>query len=137
MRLPNKTVSSLPDWQYDIRTKPEIREFFLKYLSLERVLSGVLGELLEPRAFAKIRDDFFQSEVLPNPRLRPGKIRRIKNKLSLLADRSRALDRWYKAIRKENLKPFRNTFDFLRCVALITLLEEQDLGGRRPMVGRG
>jgi hypothetical protein len=139
MRVPGPTVSSLPDWEYDLRTKPEIRGFFLEYLSLERIGSGVLRELLEPRAFAKVRDDFFQAEVQAMPSSRSGRIRRIKKEVSSFAHRSRALDRWYKAIRKENRKPFRSTFDFLRCVALITLLEEQldRLGGGEPMGGRG
>lgn len=126
MHIPREAVNSLPDWQYDVRKDAELCEFFLRYLDLERITSGVLGKWLDTRGFIEIRDGFFLADARPISRTPPSRKSKIYGFLSPMAYRSQFIDRLTKRMHmRKKGKRTRTSFDFLRCVALIMLLEEQ------------
>jgi hypothetical protein len=125
MNVPEQSVDSLPDWPYAVRARPEIRSFFQRHLSDTVVGEGILGSILDEAGFARIRDGFFDETVTPIERVPPGRVTRVKGWLKPLSQRNRTLDRIARRVRKENPRPPRTSFDFLRDVALLTLLEEE------------
>jgi len=124
MRIPTVKLSSLPDWPHDVRKNDEIREFFLKYLDLDRVNSGILGKWLEPHDFTEIKNGFFLAEARPVSRVPKNRESQIYRFLKLITHRSELIYRLNKPMRSQ-IRRIRTSFDFLRCVALIVLLEEQ------------
>src|SRR5690606_22849969 len=56
---PTTSTISVADWPYLFRTDPNIRQTFQNLLSLEKVSQGVLGEILDSRQLAAVRDRFF------------------------------------------------------------------------------
>ena len=124
MAFPDASVNSLPDWEYDIRTRPAMREFFLELLDPERVAGGVLGEMIDADAFRALVRSWFDTEAAPMQRV-PEKDRNrlVRWVPSTLRRRSRTLDRVRKLLRRGTLKRDRSRFDTLRSIALLSLLE--------------
>jgi asparagine synthetase B (glutamine-hydrolysing) len=65
MVVPDKMVSSLPDWELDVRTRPSLRARMLDLLSDERLASGPLGELIDAGRLAALRDVHFAETPSP------------------------------------------------------------------------
>jgi len=139
--LPSNTVDSLPDWEYDVRAKAPLRGLFVDLLATKSMQTSIFSELLDLRRFEELRDRFFSEPLSERPsvraehkgrmsRLVPSRVRRE----SLLFDRIRRAARRRTAL--TSLRS-RGTFDTLRSIALIRLLEAKlhDIGGRRPASG--
>ena len=65
MLLPDKIVNSLPDWPYDARTTPHLRQYFLGLCDVASVESGALGELINGHFFKQLRNGFWGGEAHP------------------------------------------------------------------------
>jgi asparagine synthetase B (glutamine-hydrolysing) len=124
MHLPTNSVDSLPDWENDIREKPDLREFFLDLLDAKKINAGILGTLIDIESLERIKSAFMESAGVRR------RMWRTKARHLLPADvrrRSRSLDQLRKLLGRSGALQVRTrkTFDVLRCLALITLLEEQ------------
>lgn len=133
MDLPDSSVDSLPDWEFDIRSNAALRSTFLDLLESERATAGVLAGLVDPARLQALTAAYFgetatpmtrapQKDTHPISRLLPGVVRR----------RSRGLDRLRRALGRGTLKRGRSTFDTLRAVALVAMLEQQLSGFGKP-----
>jgi len=124
MLQPDKSVDSLPDWQYDMRTNPQLREYFLELCDFQRFEGGPLGELLEPEGFKKVRDSFFNADARPISR-NFSLVDRIKSVLSPLTSRSHMYDELFRSVHNYHATSSFGEFHMLRRVALLVLLQEQ------------
>jgi len=125
MRIEEQTVLSLPDWEHDLRAKPDLRAFFLEYLDGERIAGGALGGLMDPAALGALRDAYFNATPTPVSRAGLSRARRLRRRLVPFVQRHRTIDHVSRILRGGARIPARSTFDVLRSVALVTLLEEQ------------
>jgi hypothetical protein len=125
MRIGEQSVLSLPDWEYDLRARAPLRDFFLRYLDTERVASSALAAFIDPTALADLRDAYFTAAPTPISRVGPSRSGRLRARVAPFVRRHRRIDRISRLIRGGARIPARSAFDFLRCVALVTLLEEQ------------
>ncbi len=124
MTQPDNAVSSLPDWSYDVRTRPTLTAFFEEFLSARELERGPLAELVDPGALAATCAAFFGAPVSPLSR-RPDRAQLLRRMLSL---RSRALLSAYALPWPLPDGPPRDrgsTFDGLRRLALLALLQRQ------------
>lgn len=65
MLCPDKIVNSLPDWQFDIRTKHHLRQHFLELCNVSAVENSILGEIINTHSFSKLLDGFLGGELHP------------------------------------------------------------------------
>ena len=114
-------ASSLPDWKRDMRTKPALRTFFLERLDESR-LGGVLGELLDPRAVEDLKRSFFGANVAAAAPLRE---RSLGRHLPLRFKQRLKATGLYPGSRDVlGAYPLRGPGDLVRCIALLSLLQE-------------
>lgn len=124
MTIPEQSVTSLPDWERDVRAPGPLREFLLHHLDPQRVGSGVLADILDRDAFVAHRDAFFAAPTAP-PAHRPLKARfPLRSRVLPFVQRHRTLDRVSRLVRKGSAVSRRSDFDVLRSIALVTMLEE-------------
>jgi hypothetical protein len=119
--IPTRSARSLPEWSRDIRTKPELRRFFLDLLDESR-LDGALGAVLDPAAVARVRQAFFDGPVQP-PRPEAPQPSTARHLPLRLRQRIRASG-WYPG--SSNMAgsyPARGRADIVRCIALLSLLQ--------------
>jgi len=124
MSIPNKSVNSLPDYRHDLLTNPSLRQYFLKLYDYKRIASGPLGELINGIRFEQLRNNFFASEPHPTQRIFTIKAR-LKKAWSPITSRARSYAQLMSIIRRRKPPESFNSFDLLRRVALIVLLQEQ------------
>ncbi len=114
-------ASSLPDWKREMRTKPALREFFLERLDESR-LGGVLGELLDRRAVENLKRSFFSANVTTAA---PPHERSIGRHLPLrFKQRLKATGLYPGSRNVLGAYPLRGPGDLVRCIALLSLLQE-------------
>lgn len=124
MFVPDNIVSSLPDWPYDICTRPHLRQFWEDLWDVTKIENGVLGGLIDTESFIALRDTFFSG--VPQP---------IRRTTSLV---ERTKKEWIETIAQSRLwarlKRFRpqqspsgsfSPFPILSRIALVVLLEKQ------------
>ena len=122
MFLPDKIVNSLPDWSYDVRTSPHLRQYFLGLCDVASVESGALGELINGHFFTTLRDGFFGGEA--HPIHRTTSLFKRKQKVWETVIASSQLWGELKRLRPQHAPSF-NAFPILTRIALIVLLEKQ------------
>ncbi|HEU4618786.1 MAG TPA: hypothetical protein VFV10_12155 [Gammaproteobacteria bacterium] len=117
--LPLRRAASLPEWARDIRSKPELRRFFLELLD-ERRLDGALGAVLDPAGLERLKASFFNEPIAaPSspPPPSPGRHLplRLKQRLQAvgLHPEARGAGAGY---------PGRGRADVIRCIAFLSLL---------------
>jgi hypothetical protein len=123
-RFTDNVVSSLPDWSYDVRREPPLRDFLLSLLNYRELEDGPLAELVDREAFEAMRDGFFTAPVVPVDRT-CGRWRAAQRTLLL---RSRTLHRvnaFRKSLRYERYDRPTSEFDVLRRIALLVLLQRR------------
>jgi hypothetical protein len=124
MFVPDNIVNSLPDWPYDICTRPHLRQFWEDLCDVRKIENGVLGGLIDTESFIALRDTFFSG--VPQP---------IRRSTSLV---ERTKKEWRETIAQSRLwarlKRFRpqqspsgsfSPFPILSRIALVVLLEKQ------------
>lgn len=126
--FPQRRARSLPEWPRDIRTRPELRRFFLDMLD-ERRLDGDLGEVLDAAALSRLKAAFFNEPVPPKaassdkPRARAGRARPRLEVPLRLKQRIRAAGLRPGCRSMEGAFPPRGPADLVRCVAFLSLLQ--------------
>ena len=124
MQIPEQSLWSLPDWERDLRTPGALRDLWSRYLVNDRVEGGIMGKLLDMDRFAARRDAFFAAEPAPMKKA-PFKARfPLRARVMPIVQRYRAVDKLSRLIRTGPGFLPRSDFDLLRCVALVTMLEE-------------
>jgi hypothetical protein len=124
MAIPEQTGWSLPDWETDLRSPGPLRDSWDRYLDRDRMESGILGAILDGETFVARRDAFFAAPATP-PWTPPFKARfPLRAKVLPYVHRSRTLDRISRLVRTGPGFLPRSDFDLVRCVVLITMLEE-------------
>lgn len=124
MFLPNKMVNSLPDWPYDVRTKPTLRNFFLGLCNLKEVENEALSEIIDPSFFVRLREEFFKGEVQAVPR-NVSFLTRIKKKWRPVISSSSIGAHIKHVISPSVPKPPLGTFSILNRIALVHLISKQ------------
>jgi hypothetical protein len=121
MAIPEQSLRSLPDWDRDVRAPGPLRDLWLRYTERDRVAAGVLGALLDVDIFVARREAYFNTT--PPPAARPPLKARfpLRDRVLPFVQRHRAVDRLVRT--GPGFLP-RSDFDLMRCVALITMLEE-------------
>lgn len=120
--VPVATVSSLPDWEFDLRNNDRLRSYFASLLDLKRIADGPCGEFLQPDSVAQIATREMSKQVLP-----------VKRQRAFLRDvvgnavRSNPVGRYLNRKLRPNVvkNSEAGQFRVLRRVALLTLLAEQ------------
>lgn len=124
MFVSDKIVNSLPDWSYDVRTSPHLRQYFLGLCNVASVESGVLGELIDSRLFTTLREGFLGGEAHSSNR----SISPFERKQRIFKKTLASTRLWDKLRQlrpqQETSSPF-NAFPVLTRIALIVLLEKQ------------
>ncbi len=120
--IPTRAAASLPEWSREIRTKPDLRRLFLGLLD-ERRLEGALGAVLDPVAVTRLKNDFFEAPATTSRRKSPR--RSLARHMPLrLRQRIRAVGLYPGSRNIAGGYPARGSSDVLRCIALLTLLQE-------------
>jgi hypothetical protein len=126
--FPQRRARSLPEWSRDIRTKPELRRFFLDLLD-ERRLHGELGALLDPEALGHLKAAFFNTPV-SSTRSSSSAASAAPKRLSIgremplrLKQRIHAAGLHPASRSMAGAYPSRGKADVLRCVAFLSLLQ--------------
>lgn len=127
VRAPYAAVNSLPDWDFDLRTDARLRGCFASLLHDPIIDSGVLSGLFDPRAYRRLRDDWFAQAPTPVARtIPPSKLLKAQLKESLWAHGSfKHVDRVLSLRRPSAVRPQVRPVDILRRVAILVLLERQ------------
>jgi hypothetical protein len=129
MRVPYATVSSLPDWNHDLRAKERLRRHFLGLLHDPLIATGALGGVIETAQFRVLRDAYFAQTPTPVLRRTPAS-KVLKMQVREVVWRQplyRYVDRWRNArsqggpLQRAKAEPV----DILRRVAILVLLERQ------------
>lgn len=124
MAIPEQSVWSLPDWESDLRSPGPLRDSWWDYLGRERMESGALGRILDGESFAARRDAFFSAPATA-PWIPPFKARfPFRARVLPYVHRNRSLDRLSRLVRTGPGFLPRSDFDLMRCVVLVTMLEE-------------
>lgn len=124
MAIPEQSLGSLPDWDREVRTPGPLRDLWLRYTERERVEASVLGSLLDADKFASRREAYF-SAAPPPPKRPPLKARfPFRDRVLPFVQRDRAVARLSRLVRAGPGFLPRDDFDLMRCVALVTMLEE-------------
>lgn len=119
-RFPTNMISSLPDWLYDIRRQPRLRDFFTELLSRKSLEASAISELLNPSAIERAWLKFLEGPARAIDR-KIGKARLLK--YWLIPERAR-IRRAMRGDRLGGISP-RTDLDFFRALALLILLERQ------------
>lgn len=126
-RAPYPSVSSLPDWNYELRMNARLRDCFLQILHDPLIESGVLGDLIDPGRFRALRDAFFAQRPAPVSR-RSRASRIIKDHAKRLVWRQpiyKHVDGWNNSRSGARPAPTITPLDILRRVAILVLFERQ------------
>ncbi|HXV14008.1 MAG TPA: asparagine synthase-related protein, partial [Candidatus Krumholzibacteria bacterium] len=124
MAIPEQSVWSLPDWERDVRRPGAVRDLWMHYTERERVASGPLAGVLDGDAFAARRDTFFAA--VPPPAAKPPLKARFPLRARVLpfVQRHRAIDKLSRLVRVGPGFLPRSDFDLVRCVVLVSMLDE-------------
>jgi asparagine synthetase B (glutamine-hydrolysing) len=126
MAIEENAFDSLPDWEYDVRKKTDIRRFFESRLRSEALRGGVLSGMMDWDRFDAFVQRFFDAPVGPVSRVRHNSIRhRMRKRAARFVRRHRALEKTVRTVKKADVVRGRSHFDIVRCAALISLLEDQ------------
>ncbi|HEU4929196.1 MAG TPA: asparagine synthase-related protein [Candidatus Krumholzibacteria bacterium] len=124
MRIPEQSIWSLPDWERDLRSPGPLRDLWSRYLVNDRVAGGIMGKVMDVDRFAARRDAYFEAEPAPMKKP-PFKARfPLRARVMPIVQRYRSVDKLSRLIRTGPGFLPRSDFDLLRCVALVTMLEE-------------
>ncbi|MEZ6120092.1 MAG: hypothetical protein R3C28_26465 [Pirellulaceae bacterium] len=126
MRYPWASVSSVPNWNYLMRTDKRLKPFLLGLLETDRVATGEVEPWLDRSHYQEVRDCFFQrSSSAPKRRYSRSRMA-LTNARRAFESASPRWGKWTSVIRRSlRRKPRQqDEFDFLRRVALVTLLQE-------------
>ncbi len=121
-RFPRNLTSSLPDWSYDIRCQPRLRDFFSELLCRKTLEGSALSDLLEPSAVERAWMEYAQLPARPINR-KVGKARLLKYWLVPERAKIRRSERGGRDQLHEIGQ--RTDLDFFRSLALLLLLEGQ------------
>ncbi len=119
-RFPTNMISSLPDWPYDIRRQPRLRDFFTELLCRKSLEASALSELLTPPAIERAWLKFLEGPARAIDR-KIGKARLLK--YWLIPERAK-IRRAMRGDRLGGTSP-RTDLDFFRALALLILLERK------------
>jgi hypothetical protein len=124
MAIPEQSVWSLPDWERDVRRPGPLRDLWMHYSERERVEAGPLAGVLDGEVFAARRDAFFAT--VPPPAAKPPLKARfpLRTRVLPFIQRHRAVDKLSRLIRVGPGFLPRTDFDLVRCVVLVTMLDE-------------
>lgn len=136
MAIPEKSLGSLPEWSHDVRAPGALRDLWRRYLSRERVESGVLGTLIDAGTLNARADAFFAGADGSNKSASLAKRMKsdfpLKHRVLPLVRRYRFTERMSRVVRVGGPSfPPRTDFDLLRGVVLVAMLEES-LGRFHP-----
>ncbi len=124
MSIPEKSTWSLPDWERDTRVPGPLRDFWMAHTQRDRVEATTLASLLDLDEFEKRRHEYFSNPPAP-PEKEPFKAHfPLRDKVLPIVQRHRNLDRISRLVRTGSGFLPRNDFDLMRCVMLVTILEE-------------
>lgn len=123
MVIPEQSVTSLPDWNRDLRAPGPLHDFFGQYLDRERVVGGALGAILDGETFAAYRDAYFKYPAEASRAPLKSRFPLRKHVLPFV-QRHRNLDHLSRLVRHGSGVAHRVDFDVLRSIALVTMLEE-------------
>ena len=129
--IPIASVNSLPDWNYDLRNKSQLRDYLTDLLDTRRLSNSPLGDILDVKAVTEVQQREFAKSVKP--------VRRSPN-------RARTL--WMSAVRSGRLghrlnhrlrpkvasHPAASAFKVIRRVALLSLLAQMFPEFDRPSI---
>jgi hypothetical protein len=128
MGMPTASVSSLPDWSYDLRARGRLRDLFGQLLHDPLLECGVLGDLLAPGPYRELRDAFFAE--MPTPVAREARAAEVlEGHVKEMLWRSPAykfVDRWTDS--RSHIGPRPSPIapaDIMRRIAILVLLERQ------------
>ena len=124
-KVPVASVSSLPDWNYDLRVNPRLRVCFGSLLSDAAV--EFLGDTINLPRLAELRDAFFAEHPTPVVRkVQPSKLlEQYAKQLVWQHSLYKHVDRWKKSRAEPSRRVSIAAESVLRRVALLVLLDRQ------------
>ncbi len=125
-RFPNANVDSLPDWEYDVRARPELRSLILGMLADERLSIPVLGDIIDADATRNLRDSFFGETATPMKRIPVDDTMILSRFLPYRIKRgSHAFDTLRRYMGRSSKKRQRGAFNTLMAIAQLSMLEQE------------
>jgi Asparagine synthase/Glutamine amidotransferase domain len=124
--FPMAIVDSLPDWDYDLRARPELRALVLELLADERLSIPVVGDILDADATRSLRDAFFAESVAPMRRIAVENTSLMSRLLPHRVKRgSHAFDTLRRRLGRSTKKRQRSPFHTLMAIAQLSMLEQE------------
>ena len=129
--VPLAHVNSLPDWDYDLRNKAQLRDYLIGLLDAQLLLAGPLSDILDINAVVELqRHEFFRS--MKPVRRTPNRTRQLVGDVLRSGPIGHLLKRKLRPITKSH--PAASAFNVLQRVALLSLLAQTFPRLDRPLV---